>query len=93
MRWPGSRMNEDIPESAGPATRGFADRLSADFAARFGAAPDVVVRSPGRVNLIGDHTDYNDGLALAMAIERGVWVAARRRDDRVVHAEVHRVGV
>lgn len=63
------------------------DRLVADFAARFGSGPDVVVRSPGRVNLIGDHTDYNDGLALAMAIERAVWAAARRRDDRVVHAE------
>ncbi|MEX1281527.1 MAG: galactokinase [Acidimicrobiia bacterium] len=68
-----------------PAT--IVDRLVADFAARFGGAPEVVVRSPGRVNLIGDHTDYNDGLALAMAIERAVWVAARRRDDRVVHAE------
>lgn len=69
------------------STDALADRLAAEFAARFGGSPDVVVRSPGRVNLIGDHTDYNDGLALSMAIERAVWVAARRRDDLVVHAE------
>lgn len=46
--------------------------------------PDVVVRSPGRVNLIGDHTDYNDGLAMPMAIDRELGLAARPNDDRVV---------
>jgi galactokinase len=39
------------------------------------------VRAPGRVNLIGDHTDYQDGLCLPMAIDREVRVAFRRRDD------------
>lgn len=39
------------------------------------------VRAPGRVNLIGDHTDYQDGLCLPMAIDREVHVAYRRRDD------------
>jgi galactokinase len=42
-----------------------------------GGEPDILVRSPGRVNLIGDHTDYNDGLALPLAIDRELWVAAR----------------
>lgn len=44
-----------------------------------------MVTSPGRVNLIGDHTDYNDGLVLPFAIDRYVEIAARRRqDNRVV---------
>ena len=54
------------------------------FHSRFGAAPAFVVRAPGRVNLIGEHTDYNDGFVLPMAIDRAVWIALRpRSDDRV----------
>ncbi|HEX8243239.1 MAG TPA: galactokinase family protein, partial [Longimicrobium sp.] len=55
------------------------------FRARFGAEPAFVVRAPGRVNLIGEHTDYNDGFVLPMAIERAVWIALRRRLDGEVH--------
>jgi galactokinase len=51
------------------------------FAARFGEAPSLVVRAPGRVNLIGEHTDYNDGFVLPMAIERSVRIALRPRTD------------
>ena len=43
-----------------------------------------VVRAPGRVNLIGEHTDYNDGFVFPMAIEPEVRVACRGRDDGVV---------
>jgi len=54
------------------------------FRDRFGAAPSFIARAPGRVNLIGDHTDYNEGFVLPMAIDRAVWIAARARtDDRV----------
>lgn len=49
-----------------------------------GQMPDGVWSSPGRVNLIGDHTDYNDGLALPVAIDRSAVVAAGLRDDRLV---------
>ncbi len=58
------------------------------FAQRYGAAPTWVVRAPGRVNLIGEHTDYNDGFVLPMAIDRAVWIALRARDDRrvIVHS-------
>jgi len=64
------------------------EQVEQDFRKRFGAAPTVVVRSPGRVNLIGEHTDYNDGFVLPIAIDREVWIALRPRDDRrvVVHS-------
>ncbi|MBM4464852.1 MAG: galactokinase [Chloroflexi bacterium] len=50
----------------------------------FGGEPATVVRAPGRVNLIGEHTDYNDGYVLPIAIDRSVLVAAAPRDDRRV---------
>jgi galactokinase len=61
-------------------------RLLQAFAAEFQAAPDFLVRAPGRVNLIGEHTDYNDGFVLPLAIDRAVWIALRRRADRQVRA-------
>jgi len=54
------------------------------FEDHFGRPPAFVVRAPGRVNLIGEHTDYNDGYVLPMAIERAVWIALRPRSDRRV---------
>jgi galactokinase len=63
-------------------------QVVAYFAAQFAAAPRWVVRAPGRVNLIGEHTDYNDGFVLPLAIDRAVWIALRSRSDRrvVVHS-------
>jgi galactokinase len=52
----------------------------------FGAAPEVVARAPGRVNLIGEHTDYNDGFVLPAAIDRYIAFAGRPRPDRKVRA-------
>jgi galactokinase len=54
------------------------------FARLYGEPPALVIRAPGRVNLIGEHTDYNDGFVLPMAINRAVWIALRPRDDRRV---------
>ncbi|MFA1549033.1 galactokinase [Actinomadura chokoriensis] len=54
------------------------------FTEAFGRAPDGVWHAPGRVNLIGEHTDYNDGFVLPFALSRGVSVAAARRDDGVI---------
>ena len=69
------------------------------FTAAFGARPDGVWAAPGRVNLIGEHTDYNDGLALPIALPQRTYVAARRRDDRTVRlisagmGEVQQIGL
>ena len=54
------------------------------FKELFGEPPAYVVRAPGRVNLIGEHTDYNDGFVLPMAIDRAVWIALRPRPDDTV---------
>ncbi len=50
--------------------------IRAQFERRFGRPPQVVVRAPGRVNLIGEHTDYNDGFVFPVAIDRATYVAA-----------------
>ena len=47
--------------------------------------PVEVVKAPGRVNLIGEHTDYNDGFVLPMAVDREIIMAASPRDDHQVH--------
>ncbi|UCH25488.1 MAG: galactokinase [Trueperaceae bacterium] len=59
-------------------------RLREAFRQTFGSDAHTVVRAPGRVNLIGEHTDYNDGFVLPMAIDRAVWIALRPRSDRQV---------
>jgi galactokinase len=56
-------------------------RAVEDFEARFGCSPTVVASAPGRVNLLGEHTDYNLGLALPMAIDRHTVVAAAPAGD------------
>jgi galactokinase len=56
------------------------------FAERFGRPCRVVARAPGRVNLIGEHTDYNDGLVLPLALEECTWAAAAPRGDGLAHA-------
>ena len=58
--------------------------VSSEFQTRFGIPPRFIVRAPGRVNLIGEHTDYNDGYVLAMAINRAVWIALHKRPDRQI---------
>jgi galactokinase len=61
------------------------DQVRSAFRSRYGSEPAFVVRAPGRVNLIGEHTDYNDGFVFPMAIDRAAWIALRPRPDgRVV---------
>src|SRR4051812_32298031 len=60
------------------------DRLVESFREFAGHSPDGVWSAPGRVNLIGEHTDYNDGLVLPFALGLRTRVAAGRRVDRRV---------
>src|SRR5271166_7101540 len=56
-----------------------------EFGSRFGRMPKVS-RAPGRVNLIGEHTDYNDGFVMPAALEFATLIAAAPRTDRRVRA-------
>jgi galactokinase len=68
-------------DTAGTA---LADTLTRAFAGHFGHDADGVWQAPGRVNLIGEHTDYNDGIVLPFAINRSTTVAVSARADRTV---------
>jgi galactokinase len=61
-----------------------ASTVRSAFADRFGSQPEGVWVAPARVNLIGEHTDYNDGFVLPLAIDRRVTVAAARRPGGVL---------
>jgi len=65
-------MNESVKKTA------------EEFRKRFGAGGETIIRAPGRVNLIGEHTDYNDGFVLPMGIEQGITIVGRARKDRKV---------
>lgn len=56
----------------------------AEFQRLYRKEPTAIVRAPGRVNLIGEHTDYNDGFVLPMAIDRAIWIALEPCDERSV---------
>lgn len=62
------------------------EKVTQYFQDEFGEAPTFIVRAPGRVNLIGEHTDYNDGFVFPMAINRATWIALRPRQDNEVFA-------
>ncbi|HTP11136.1 MAG TPA: galactokinase [Anaerolineae bacterium] len=65
----------------------FAERktyITQKFMEKFGNAPEVWSRAPGRVDLMGSHTDYNLGYVMTMTIDRDTWIAARPRTDRKV---------
>ncbi|MBA3896645.1 MAG: galactokinase [Sphingomonadaceae bacterium] len=61
-------------------------RVRAGFANHFGGVPTFVAWAPGRVNLIGEHTDYNDGFALPAAVAEETRIAIRPRANNIVNA-------
>lgn len=62
------------------------DNLIETFCRIFQREPEVETRAPGRVNLIGEHTDYNDGFVLPTDIDRAIWIYAASRNDLLVRA-------
>src|SRR5881227_471569 len=60
------------------------DELRALFQANYGAPPEVIASAPGRVNIIGEHTDYNGGQVLPIAIDRRTYVAVRARPQATI---------
>jgi galactokinase len=73
---PGDRV-ADYPPTA--------TRVKEKFARVFGRAPSLTVRSPGRVNLIGEHTDYNNGFVLPAAIDKAIYMSVDQRNDDEIH--------
>lgn len=59
-------------------------QLKNRFQEVFGTAAQLLAKSPGRINLIGEHTDYNNGFVLPTAIDKAVYVAVSRRDDELI---------
>jgi len=57
------------------------EKLIASFRARYGRDPVVIARAPGRLEFIGNHTDYNGGTVLGVSIDRSVWVAVAPRTE------------
>ncbi len=57
------------------------DRVVSLFQRSYGKAPSIVCRAPGRIEFIGNHTDYNGGVVMGAAVDRGLWVAVAPRAD------------
>jgi galactokinase len=68
-----------------PHTPSLSSRVTEKFKSIFAQTDPLMVRSPGRVNLIGEHTDYNNGFVLPAAINKAIYMAVARRDDDELH--------
>ncbi len=60
-------------------------KLTDYFLNAFKVSPTIIVRSPGRVNIIGEHTDYNNGFVLPAAIDKAAYIAISLREDEEIH--------
>ncbi|MGY2080832.1 galactokinase [Modestobacter sp. SYSU DS0657] len=77
-------MSAGVDPGAEVGAQGLAEQAAAELRRAFDVEPDGVWTAPGRVNLIGEHVDYNGGRCLPMALTRVTAAAVRRRDDDVV---------
>jgi galactokinase len=89
LRASGTTSREGGNEMSAVSGAAVAERAVGRFRAWHGAEPEGVWHAPGRANLIGEHTDYNEGWVLPFALDRGVVVAARRRGDEVLDIRSH----
>lgn len=62
----------------------FKEQIAERYSSVFGDAPTHIVRSPGRINIIGEHTDYNEGFVLPTAIDKAIYVGVGKRNDAVI---------
>src|SRR5690606_11666560 len=62
----------------------FKEQIAERYSSGFGDAPTHTVRSPGRINIIGEHTDYNEGFVLPTAIDKAIYVGVGKRNDAVI---------
>ena len=60
-----------------------ADNLNKLYKEKYHQSPHIF-RSPGRINIIGEHTDYNDGFVLPAAIDKAVYIATGKREDSLI---------
>jgi len=65
--------------------------IGKSFSARYGYEP-IIIRSPGRVNIIGEHTDYNEGFVLPAAIDKAAYVAIGNRTDNTINLYAEEFG-
>jgi galactokinase len=82
---------DDTSAPTEPTGAALARRLKALFAERYGAIP-TIYRAPGRVNLIGEHTDYNDGFVMPAAVDLYTYVAVSPRADRKLRVYSENLG-
>src|SRR5580692_9485333 len=71
--------------AASEKTSSLSSRVKEKFRSLFSDDRPLMVRSPGRVNLIGEHTDYNNGFVLPAAIDKAICMAVSPRADRELH--------
>ena len=84
-------MTHQVPAKQTSAQQGFDQNelVRNLFEQQFQRSAEVISHAPGRVNLIGDHTDYNDGCVLPAAINYGTTIAASAREDKIVKVYAH----
>ncbi len=61
------------------------NKITEAFEKEFNSLPEIIASAPGRINLTGEHTDYNDGFVFPMAIEKRIWVAGRKRKNNTIN--------
>jgi galactokinase len=70
----------------------YPDCVLATFKKYFGNAPEIIIRAPGRINLIGEHTDYNGGYVLPAAIDKAIYFAVSPNANKQCHFVAHDLG-
>jgi len=61
------------------------EKIEQRFKEIYQESATIIARSPGRINLIGEHTDYNEGFVLPTAIDKAIYVGVSKREDRAIH--------